>query len=84
MHKVTDLAKLRIPTPQDPLPRVSSLIDGSDQFGKSPLAIPRGAELSPHQILNAETPTLRITDTCPVRDLRLYSFWEIGSRDFSL
>jgi hypothetical protein len=29
VHKVTDLAKPRIPTPQDPSPRVPPMIDGS-------------------------------------------------------
>ena len=56
MHKVTDPVKLRIPTLSDLPPRVLSLTDGSDHFGESHLAIPRGVELSPRQVPNAETP----------------------------
>jgi hypothetical protein len=45
IHKVTDPAKPRIPTPPDLPPRVLSPINGSGRFGKSPFAISKG--LSP-------------------------------------
>jgi hypothetical protein len=46
----------RTPTLRDPLPRVPVLINGSDQFGNSRLAMSRGVEFSPYQSPNAETP----------------------------
>ena len=45
IHKVTDPAKPRIPTPPDLPPRVLSPINGSGRFGKSLVAISKG--LSP-------------------------------------
>jgi hypothetical protein len=48
--------KPRTPILRDLTPRVPILIDGSDRFGESRLAISRGVELSPYQSPNAETP----------------------------
>ena len=61
MHKVTDPAKLRIPTLSDLPPRVPSWIDDSDHFGESHLAISRSVELSPRQAPKCRTPEVRWT-----------------------
>jgi hypothetical protein len=44
------------PRYQDLMPRVPPMIDGSRQFGKSPVAISKSMRLLPYQSPNAEAP----------------------------
>ena len=83
VHKVTDLAQPRIPTPQDPLPRVPPMIDGSRQFGKSPVAISKSMRPLPPETSNAKLryPGFDATYPCPDRRPRLIR--EIAGRDFT-
>jgi hypothetical protein len=67
---------LRALSSTSPLPRRAIRYRG---IAISVVAIPLHGKIP-----NAETPTLRITDTCPVRDLRLWFLQKIASRDSSL
>jgi hypothetical protein len=54
----------RIPTFRDHVPPVSVVIDGSDLFGKSPIAISKSMKLLPYQTSNAEPRWVLVLPSC--------------------
>jgi hypothetical protein len=81
IHKVTDPAKPRIPTPPDLPPRVLSPINGSGRFGKSPVAISKGLSPCLQERRTPNSDPQGSYATCPCSNQRLPLNREIATRD---